>query len=62
MKMGRTLDEVIASLPVEEQAAIEARYQDMKQEVEGFANYARLLRRFRKKSHGRWLTGDHKKL
>ncbi len=35
MKMGRTLDEVIASLPAEEQAAIEARYQELKQEVEG---------------------------
>ena len=34
MKMGRTLDEVIASLPAGEQAAIEARYQELKQEVE----------------------------
>lgn len=33
--MGRTLDEVIASLPAEEQAAIEARYQELKQEVDG---------------------------
>ncbi|MBN8928457.1 MAG: XRE family transcriptional regulator [Alphaproteobacteria bacterium] len=32
--MGHTLDEVIASLPAEEQAAIEARYQELKQEVE----------------------------
>ncbi len=35
MEMGRTLDEVIASLPADEQAAIEARYQELKQEVEG---------------------------
>jgi DNA-binding XRE family transcriptional regulator len=34
MEMGRTLDEVIASLPAGEQAAIEARYQELKQEVE----------------------------
>lgn len=33
--MARTLDEVIASLPAEEQAAIEARYRELKQEVEG---------------------------
>lgn len=33
--MGRSLDEVIAALPADEQAAIEARYQDLKQEVEG---------------------------
>ncbi|OYX71151.1 MAG: XRE family transcriptional regulator [Rhizobiales bacterium 32-66-11] len=33
--MGRSLDEVIAALPAEEQAAIDARYQDLKQEVEG---------------------------
>lgn len=35
MEMGRTLDEVIASLPADEQAAIEARYQELRQEVEG---------------------------
>ncbi len=34
MEMGRTLDEVIASLPAAEQAAIETRYQELKQEVE----------------------------
>ncbi|MFN3319997.1 MAG: XRE family transcriptional regulator [Allorhizobium sp.] len=33
--MGRSLNDIIASLPPEEQAAIDARYQDMKQEVEG---------------------------
>ncbi len=33
--MGRTIDEIIAELPAEEQAAIEARYQVLKQEVEG---------------------------
>ncbi|SEG17069.1 XRE family transcriptional regulator [Bosea lathyri] len=33
--MGRTIDEIIAELPAEEQAAIEARYQVLKEEVEG---------------------------
>ena len=33
--MGRSLKDIIAALPPEEQAAINARYQDMKQEVEG---------------------------
>jgi DNA-binding XRE family transcriptional regulator len=33
--MGRTIDEIIAELPAEEQAAIETRYQEMRQEVEG---------------------------
>lgn len=33
--MGRNLNDIIAALPPEEQAAIDARYQDMKQEVEG---------------------------
>ncbi|MBX5086725.1 XRE family transcriptional regulator [Rhizobium lentis] len=33
--MGRILEKVIASLPAEEQAAIEKRYQELKQEVEG---------------------------
>lgn len=33
--MGRSLNDIIAALPPEEQAAIDARYQDMKQEVEG---------------------------
>ncbi|MGK6313678.1 XRE family transcriptional regulator [Neorhizobium sp. DT-125] len=33
--MGRSLDEVIASLPRDQQEQIEARYNDLKQEVEG---------------------------
>jgi hypothetical protein len=33
--MGRSLDEIIAELPPERQQAIEARYQELKQEVEG---------------------------
>lgn len=33
--MGRTLNEIIAELPPEEQERIEARYQQLKQEVEG---------------------------
>ena len=33
--MGRTLNEIIADLPPERQAAVEARYQELKQEVEG---------------------------
>ncbi|MGQ4274105.1 XRE family transcriptional regulator [Terrihabitans sp. B22-R8] len=33
--MGRSLKDIIAALPPEEQVAVDARYQDMKQEVEG---------------------------
>lgn len=33
--MGRSLDEIIAELPPEQQAAIDERYQGLKQEVEG---------------------------
>jgi hypothetical protein len=33
--MGRTLDQVIAELPPERQERIEARYQELRQEVEG---------------------------
>ena len=33
--MGRSLRDVIAELPLDEQQAIEARYQELKQEVEG---------------------------
>ena len=33
--MGRTLNQVIAELPPERQERIEARYQELKQEVEG---------------------------
>src|SRR3546814_18592007 len=33
--MGRNLDEIIAEMPPERQADVEARYQVLKQEVEG---------------------------
>jgi transcriptional regulator with XRE-family HTH domain len=33
--MGRSLNEVIASLPRDQQEQIEARYQDLREEVEG---------------------------
>jgi len=33
--MARSLNDIIASLPLDEQEEIEARYQDLKQEVEG---------------------------
>lgn len=33
--MGRRLTEIIAALPADEQEAIEARYQELKQDVEG---------------------------
>ncbi len=33
--MARSLNDIIAALPVDEQEAIEARYQELKQEVEG---------------------------
>jgi DNA-binding XRE family transcriptional regulator len=33
--MGRNLNDFIAALPPKEQAAIDARYQELKQEVEG---------------------------
>lgn len=33
--MGRTLDQVIAELPPERRTRVEARYQELKQEVEG---------------------------
>jgi DNA-binding XRE family transcriptional regulator len=33
--MGRSLDELITSLPSDQQEQIEARYQELKQEVEG---------------------------
>lgn len=33
--MARSLNEIIAALPADEQEAIEARYQELKQEVEG---------------------------
>src|SRR3546814_7753915 len=34
-EMGRNLDEIIAEMPPERQADVEARYQVLKQEVEG---------------------------
>lgn len=33
--MGRNLNEIIAALPAEEQAAVDAQYHDLKHEVEG---------------------------
>lgn len=33
--MGRTLDQVIAELPLERRERVEARYRELKQEVEG---------------------------
>ena len=33
--MARSLNDIIAALPADEQAAIESRYQELKQEVEG---------------------------
>jgi len=36
------IDEIIAKLPAEEQATIEARYQVMKQEVEGLGELRRI--------------------
>ena len=33
--MARSLNDIIAALPADEQAAVEARYQDLRQEVEG---------------------------
>lgn len=33
--MGRALTDIIAALPADEQEAIEARYQELKQDVEG---------------------------
>lgn len=40
--MGRSLSEVIAGLPAEEQEAIEARYRELKQEVEGLRELRRI--------------------
>lgn len=33
--MGRSLNDIIAALPLEEREAVDARYHDLKQEVEG---------------------------
>lgn len=40
--MARSLNEIIAGLPADEQAAIEARYQELRQEVEGLRELRRL--------------------
>lgn len=40
--MGRSLNEIIAELPLDEQQAIEARYQELKQEVEGLRELRRI--------------------
>ena len=40
--MGRTLDQVIASLPPERQESIEARYRELKQEVESLRELRRI--------------------
>lgn len=40
--MGRSLNEVIAALPPEEQARIDTRYQELKQEVEGLRELRQL--------------------
>lgn len=39
---GRTLDDVIAGLPEERRERVEARFQELKQEVEGLAELRRL--------------------
>jgi predicted XRE-type DNA-binding protein len=41
--MGRSLNDIIAALPAEEQAAIDARYQDLKQEVEGLRELRQIV-------------------
>lgn len=40
--MGRSLNEVINALPPEEQARIDTRYQELKQEVEGLRELRQL--------------------
>lgn len=40
--MGRNLDDVIAALPPERRARVEARYQELKAEVESLAELRRL--------------------
>jgi hypothetical protein len=41
-EMGRSLNDVIAALPPEEQAAIDARYQELRQKVEGLRELRQL--------------------
>ncbi|CAH1655196.1 MULTISPECIES: XRE family transcriptional regulator [Hyphomicrobiales] len=43
--MARSLNDIIASLPPGEQEEIEARYQDLKQEVEGLRELRRIAGR-----------------
>lgn len=40
--MGRTLDDVIAGLPEERRGQVEARFQELKQEVEGLGELRRV--------------------
>jgi DNA-binding XRE family transcriptional regulator len=40
--MSRSLDEIVAGLPAEERAAIEARYQELRQEVESLRELRRI--------------------
>jgi len=47
--MGRNLTEVMASLPQNQQAEIETRYQEMRKEVEGCENSARSPVRLKRK-------------
>ncbi|MET4600952.1 putative XRE-type DNA-binding protein [Bradyrhizobium sp. JR4.1] len=41
-RMGRSLNQIIADLPTERQKGIEARYQEVKQEVEGLRELRQL--------------------
>jgi predicted XRE-type DNA-binding protein len=41
--MGRTIDEVITGLPADRQARIEARYRELRAEVEGLAELRRMV-------------------
>lgn len=40
--MGRSLTEIVAALPADEQEAIEARYHELKQEVDGLRELRRI--------------------
>jgi DNA-binding XRE family transcriptional regulator len=40
--VSRSLDEIVAGLPAEEQAAIEARYRELRQEVESLRELRRI--------------------
>lgn len=40
--MARSLNEIIAGLPADEQAAIEARYHELRQEVEGLREFRQI--------------------